>query len=327
MRYLITGGAGFVGSNLTRTLQEQDATNELLVVDDMRVGSFANLSVEGEHGWSYRGEIVAAPLHAIDVSALVDDFEPDVIFHEASITDTTIDDERIMIRDNVEPFYELVELCVAKNIKLVWASSAATYGTAANGALAERRPFRLDDAGRPANVYGFSKWVMENIQRKTLAKHPDAHMVGLRYFNVFGPGEQNKGKMASMIYQLALQMLDGKRPRIFHPGDQARDQIYVKDVVGCTLAGANPGSQSGIYNCGTGQATSFNEIVEALNDALFDSMGEILKADYFDNPFSFYQDYTCADISQTTAGLNWKPAYTTRDAIVEYAGLLRAMRG
>lgn len=323
MRYLITGGAGFVGSNLTRTLQEQQPDAELLVVDDMRLGTFANLSSEHANGWSYRGEIIARPLHQLDLESLLDAYEPDVIFHEASITDTTVEDEAQMIRDNVEPFDHLVELCVDRKIKLVWASSAATYGTAANGALDERRPFTLEDAGRPANVYGFSKWVMENIQRKTLAKHPDAHLVGLRYFNVFGPGEQNKGKMASMIYQLAQQMLDGKRPRIFDPGDQARDHIYVKDVVGCTIAGALDGAKSGVYNCGTGEATSFNQIVTALNQAFSTDA----KPDYFENPFSFYQDYTCADISQTAAGLNWKPAYTTHNAIVEYAELLKAMRG
>lgn len=322
MRYLITGGAGFVGSNLTRTLQEQQPDAELLVVDDFRLGSFANLSSEDANGWSYRGEVIAGALHELDLPSLLGDFKPDVIFHEASITDTTVMDEQQMIRDNVEPFDELVELCVANKKKLVWASSAATYGTAANGALAERRPFTLEDAGRPANVYGFSKWVMENIQRKTLAKHRDAHLVGLRYFNVFGPGEQNKGKMASMIYQLAGQMFDGKRPRIFGPGDQARDHIYVKDVVGCTMAGALDGATPGVYNCGTGEATSFNQIVAALNEAL----GTDYAPDYFENPFSFYQDYTCADISQTTAGLNWEPAYTTHDAIVEYAGLLKTLR-
>ncbi|MEO1235569.1 MAG: ADP-glyceromanno-heptose 6-epimerase [Planctomycetota bacterium] len=323
MNYLITGGAGFVGSNLVRTLQDREPDADLLVVDDFRKGTFANLSVEGRNGWSFRGQVVAAALHELDLTSLFDDFRPDVVFHEASITDTTIDDEAVMIRDNVEPFDELLELCVDRGIRLVWASSAATYGTAANGALAQRRPFRLDDAGRPANVYGFSKWVMENRHRDALAQHPDAHVVGLRYFNVFGPGEQNKGKMASMVYQLAHQMLDGKRPCIFTPGDQARDQVYVKDVVGCTLAGATPGSKSGIYNCGTGEATSFNQIVAALNEAL----GTDLQPDYFDNPYAFYQDYTCADLTQTTAGLNWKPAYTTHDAIVEYAGLLRAARG
>ncbi|MEM9883002.1 MAG: ADP-glyceromanno-heptose 6-epimerase [Planctomycetota bacterium] len=315
----MTGGAGFVGSNLVRTLQDRAPDADILVVDDFRLGTFANLSIEGPAGWSFRGQLVAAALHELDLGSLLDGFRPDVVFHEASITDTTVTDEAVMIRDNVEPFDALLAWCVDRGVRLVWASSAATYGTSANGATEARRPFRLEDAGRPANVYGFSKWVMENLHRDTLTRHPDAHVVGLRYFNVFGPGEQNKGKMASMIYQLARQMLDGKRPRIFVPGDQARDQIYVKDVVGCTLAGAEPGATSGIYNCGTGEATSFNAIVAALNEAL----GRGDEPDYFENPYAFYQDYTCADLTETTAGLGWTPAYTTHDAIVEYAGLLR----
>ncbi|MEM6459996.1 MAG: ADP-glyceromanno-heptose 6-epimerase [Planctomycetota bacterium] len=319
MRYLVTGGAGFVGSNLVRTLQDREPDADVLVVDDFRLGTFANLSVEGEHGWSFRGQVIAAALHELDLESLLDGFRPDVVFHEASITDTTVDDEAAMIRDNVEPFDELLELCVGRGTRLVWASSAATYGTSANGATAARRPFEPGDAGRPANVYGFSKWVMENLHRDTLKRNPDAGIVGLRYFNVFGPGEQNKGKMASMIYQLAQQMLAGKRPRIFTPGDQARDQVYVKDVVGCTLAGAEPDAMPGIYNCGTGAATSFNAIVAALNEAL----GRDDEPDYFENPYAFYQDYTCADLTETAAGLNWTPAYTTHDAIVEYAGLLR----
>jgi ADP-L-glycero-D-manno-heptose 6-epimerase len=320
MNILITGGAGFVGANLTRTLQEQHPDARLLVVDDMRLGTFANLSGEGPTGWTYRGDFIAAALHEIDLAGLLESFSPDVIYHEASITDTTVTDEAVMIRDNVEPFKELIDYAGWNNIPLVWASSAATYGMTANGKTQAQKPFELSDAGRPANVYGFSKWVMENIHRETLKQSPDAHIVGLRYFNVFGPGEQNKGKMASMIYQLAQQMLAGKRPRIFDPGTQARDQIYVKDVVGCTIAGAAEGAKSGIYNCGTGEATSFNQIVDALNQAL----GTDLEPDYFENPFDFYQDYTCADLTETKAGLNWSPAYTTHDAIVEYAKLLKA---
>ncbi len=322
MRILITGGAGFVGSNLARTLQDQNPYAELLVVDDFRLGTFANLSSEGPNGWSFRGEVIAGALHELDLEALLDQFAPDVIYHEASITDTTVDDEAAMIRDNVHPFEDLLDLCVERKTRLVWASSAATYGTEARGAMRAKRPFTLEDAGRPANVYGFSKWVMENAARRVMTAHPEAHIVGLRYFNVFGPGEQNKGKMASMIYQLAQQMLAGQRPRIFDPGDQARDQIYVKDVVGCTIAGAAEGAKSGIYNCGTGEATSFNQIVAALNEAL----GTDYAPDYFENPYAFYQDYTCADLTQTKAGLNWQPAYTTHDAIVEYATLLKAQR-
>jgi len=200
MRILVTGGAGFVGSNLVRQLQEDNPEAYLLIVDDFRTGSFANLASEGEHGWSYRGEIIARSLTEVDLYTIIEDFDPEVIFHEASITDTTVTDQAKMISDNVEPFEALLSVAIESGVKLVWASSAATYGTRANGATSERRPFAIQDAGQPANVYGFSKWIMENLHRQVVAEHPEAHIVGLRYFNVFGPGEQHKKHMSSMIY-------------------------------------------------------------------------------------------------------------------------------
>jgi len=325
-RIVITGGAGFVGSNLARRIQEEYPDAAMLILDDFRTGTFANLvpnSAPGDQGgWSYRGEIIARPLNDMELYEIVVDFEPDVIFHEASITDTTVTDEAKMIADNVEPFEALLDVVANADVRLVWASSAATYGTSANGATLARRPFRIPDAGQPSNIYGFSKWVMENLQRKTLASYPDAKIVGLRYFNVFGPGEQNKNHMASMIYRLANEMLDGKRPRIFSDGEQARDHVYVRDVVAATLAAADDDAQSGVYNVGTGHATSFNEIIDALNEAL----GLNFEPDYFDNPYAFYQDYTCADLTDSRKGLDWSPKYSTREAIVEYATWLKSQR-
>jgi len=314
-RILVTGGAGFVGANLVAALQNQAPDAAITVVDDFRSGTFANLSVEGEPGFSFTGHVIARPLHELDIAGLLDELSPDVIYHQASITDTTVMDEARMIRENVEPFARLLEGAIERQAKLVWASSAATYGTQANGATEARRPFQPGDAGRPANVYGFSKWVMENRHRQLLAAHPSAHVVGLRYFNVFGPGEQQKGAMASMVYQLAQQILQGQQPRIFEHGEQARDQVYVKDVVGATLAAADDGAQPGIYNVGSGQATTFNTIVAKLNEALDTDFAP----DYFPNPYPFYQDYTCADLSASEHGLNWRPAYDPGDAIIEYA--------
>ncbi|MFP4144887.1 MAG: ADP-glyceromanno-heptose 6-epimerase [Phycisphaeraceae bacterium] len=323
MNVIITGGAGFVGSNLARQIQEQWPEAHLLIIDDFRSGSFANLSSEGEDGWSYRGSVIARPLHELDLFDVADEFQPDVIFHQASITDTTVSDQAKMIADNVEPFESLLALAVETGVKLVWASSAATYGVAANGATAARRPFRLEDAGRPANVYGFSKWIMENLARRTLEEAPEAHIVGLRYFNVFGPGEQHKGKMASMIYQLGQQMLAGKRPRLFHDGSQARDQVAVEDVVDCNLAAAEDEAESGIYNVGTGETTSFNQIVAALNEAL----GTACEPDYFENPYAFYQDYTCADLARTKQGLSWSPRREPAQAIARYAQWMKRQAG
>ena len=318
-RILITGGAGFIGSNLVRRLQNDYPAAELVVIDDFRAGSFENLTGGAAPGDGFRGELIARPLHEVELDELIEDFQPEVIFHEASITDTTVTDQGQMLRDNVEPFDLLLDIAVETGVKLVWASSAATYGRSANGAAEARRPFALADAGRPANVYGFSKWAMENLHRRTMARWPQAHVVGLRYFNVFGPGEEHKGPMASMIQQLAGQMLDGRRPRIFHDGEQARDQVYVTDVVEATMAAAADEAVSGIYNIGAGRTTSFNQIVAALNEALETD----LDPDYFDNPYKFYQDYTLADLAETATGLNWSPRYEPQEAIVEYARWLR----
>jgi ADP-L-glycero-D-manno-heptose 6-epimerase len=325
-RIIVTGGGGFVGANLVQQLQEDEPDAALLVIDDFRSGSFVNLVPEsrpnGGGGFSYRGEVIGRSLVDLDLFSICDEFAADTIFHEASITDTTVDDEAKMIVDNIEPFEMLLDVAVQTGAKLIWASSAATYGTSANGATAARRPFRVTDAGHPANVYGFSKWIMENLHRKTVEAYPDVHIVGLRYFNVFGPGEQSKAHMASMIYQLANQALDGKPPRIFYDGEQARDHVYVRDVVDCTIAAAADDAVNGIYNVGTGAATSFNEIISAINEAL----GTDYKPDYFENPYRFYQDYTCADLAETRKGLNWSPRYETREAIIEYVAWLASLR-
>lgn len=310
---VVTGGAGFVGSNLVRKLQSDQPNAHIVVIDDLRNGTFSNLVGQGDDDFRFRGDLIARAVADVDWPDLIATLKPSVIYHEASITDTTVSDETKMISDNVDPFRRLLDGAVTAGVKLVWASSAGTYGMISDDH--DRRPFRIGDAGRPANVYGFSKWVMENLHRQALAAHPRAHVVALRYFNVFGPGEQNKQQMASMVYRLCLQMLDGKRPRIFHDGQQARDQVYVNDVVEATIAAAADGAASGIYNVGSGQATTFNQIVDALNEAL----GATYEPDYFDNPFAFYQSYTCADLSETEAGLHWRPRHDIRRSIIEYA--------
>lgn len=316
---IVTGGAGFVGSNLVCRLQRDHPAARLVLIDDFRTGVFANLLPAGDDQPVFSGEVIARPLGELDLAGLVADLKPDVIFHEASITDTTVSDQAKMIADNVEPFVALVDAAVGAGSRLVWASSAATYGQDANGATRARRPFQIGDAGRPSNVYGFSKWVMENVHRRVLAQHPEAHLVGLRYFNVFGPGEQNKGHMASMVYRLAMQMLSGERPRIFTDGEQARDQVFVDDVVDATMAAAADRATSGIYNVGSGRTTTFNQIIAALNEAL----GTQNVTEYFENPYLFYQDYTCADLSDSASGLGWRPTRDIHQAIVGYARLLK----
>lgn len=323
-----------MGSRLVMLLQRRFPQARIVVIDDMRKGTFKNLlgdcgpsdtsSVEQAAGesagrWSFRGEVMAEPVDRVDLVGLAKDVQPDVIFHLAAITDTTVDDEAAMLRQHLNPFEQMLHLAEADHVKLVWCSSAATYGKDANGKAAARQPFAIEDAGEPANVYGFSKWMMECLAVQAQHRNPDAHIVGLRYFNVFGPGEQNKGKMASMVYQLAQQMLKGQAPRIFHDGEQARDQVYVKDVAEGTLAAAMPGVTAGVYNIASGVATSFNQVVKSLNHA----MGTEFDPDYIDNPYDHYQDFTLADLSANQTGMNWMPRYEPHHAIVEYARWLR----
>ena len=253
------------------------------------------------------------------------------VFHLAAITDTTVMDQSRMLAVNTHGFEPLAAACLQANVPLAYASSAATYGTPQE--TQQRKSFPTSAAGRPNNIYGFSKWLMEGVHHRLAAAGTgSASIVGLRYFNVYGPGESYKGKMASMVRQLVRQAIEGKTPRLFADGSQARDQVYVDDVVNATLAAAGIGNglgttsitnpRSGIYNVGSGIATSFNDIVAAIRHV---PELQNLKAEYFEMPASireFYQDYTCADLSGNKDGLGWMPVWKPADAIAVYAHML-----
>jgi ADP-L-glycero-D-manno-heptose 6-epimerase len=164
----------------------------------------------------------------------------------------------------------------------------------------------------PLNIYAFSKLTMERLAMRYAPKlaHP---IVGLRYSNVYGPGEDHKGKLASMIHQLARQMRAGKRPRIFTAGQQKRDFVYIDDVVQANLQ-AMRAKESGVYNAGAGQSWSFNEVVDELNRVL----GTKLKPDYFENPYSFTQDWTETDQTLAQQKLGYEPGFDLRAGIEAY---------
>jgi ADP-L-glycero-D-manno-heptose 6-epimerase len=335
--FIVTGGCGFVGANLVAELVRREPGAHLVVIDDLRSGSYANIveAFERRGMYPFVGDVFGRSIEDVDFEKIITDTKPTAVFHLGAITDTTVADEAAMLRVNTETFGPMVLGCLRAGVPLVYASSAATYGTPPH--VAERKPFTLDAAGRPNNVYGFSKWLMESVHRRLGADYERstqkrAQIVGLRYFNVFGPGESRKGRMASMVYQLAKLMLEGRAPRIFKDGSHARDQVYVDDVVDCTIAAAGLGARrdpvAGVYNVGSGVATSFNEIIVALRSALGLSHGE-LPTEYFEMPpavRAFYQDYTCADISETERGLGWTPKHRPDAAISRYAELLRSGR-
>src|SRR5437763_11780957 len=221
LNLLVTGGAGFIGSNLTLALQEKFPEARLTVIDDFRSGDFKNLA-------GYRGDFVAQNLATCDWPDQFGDQKFDAIFHLASITDTTNHDQFEQAHDNVESFRRLLEFARPNQTRVIFASSASIYG-ATTEASAE------STVAAPANIYAFSKAIMDNLAIRLARENPDWIIVGVRYFNVYGPREAHKGVPASMIYHLSQQMRAGQRPRIFKHGEQRRDFVYVKDVVDGTI--------------------------------------------------------------------------------------------
>ena len=301
--FLITGGAGFIGSNLVLALQDKIPEARLTAVDDFRSGDFKNLR-------GYRGDLVAADLASLDWREQFGDENFDCIFHLASITDTTNHDQFEQVHDNVESFRRLLDFARPNKTRIVFASSAATYG-AASGVNKE------EHEAAPANVYAFSKAIMDNLARRAAADDREWTIVGLRYFNVYGPREAHKGVPASMILHLSRQMKEGKRPRIFKHGEQKRDFIYVKDIVQGTLR-AMEAEKSGIYNLGSGQARSFNELIAILNK----SLGTNYAPEYIDNPHAHYQNHTEADLTNVQKALGYEPKFSLETGVADYMAWL-----
>jgi ADP-L-glycero-D-manno-heptose 6-epimerase len=299
LNLLVTGGAGFVGSNLVLELQNRFRNCRLTVIDDFRSGDFKNLA-------GYRGDFVAADLARLNWKEQFGDENFDAIFHLASITDTTNHNQFEQTHDNVESFRRLLTFARLNRSRVIFASSASIYG-ATSEASAE------STTAAPANIYAFSKAIMDNLATRLAQENPDWIIIGVRYFNVYGPREAHKGMPASMIYHLSQQMRAGKRPRIFKHGEQRRDFVYVKDVVDGTI-GALDASNSGIYNLGSGQARSFNELVFILNLVL----GTNFEPDYFDNPHAHYQNFTQADLSNARRALAYAPQFPLEAGVADY---------
>src|SRR6266700_3915355 len=188
---LVTGGAGFIGSNLTLTLQEKFPDTRLTVIDDFRSGAFKNLR-------GYRGDFVAQNLATLDWREQFGDEKFDAILHLASITDTTLHDQFVQVHDNVESFRRLLNFARPNKTRIIYASSASTYGPATVASVET-------NGAAPANIYAFSKAMMDNLAIREAKENPSSIIVGLRYFNVYGPREAHKGVPASMVYHLAQQ--------------------------------------------------------------------------------------------------------------------------
>lgn len=296
---LVTGGAGFIGSNLVLTLQERMPDARLTVIDDFRSGDFKNLA-------GYKGDFVAQNLATLDWRQQFGDEKFDAIFHLASITDTTLHDQFVQTHDNVESFRRLLHFAKPGKTRVIYASSAATYGAASEASVET-------NGAAPANVYAFSKAMMDNLANRAAKDVNGWIIVGLRYFNVYGPREAHKGVPASMVLHLSRQMKSGQRPRIFKHGEQKRDFVYVKDVVEGSIR-ALEAKESGIYNLGSGEARSFNDLVDVLNR----SLGTDLKPDYIENPHAHYQNFTQADLTSVRGALGYQPQFSLETGVADY---------
>ena len=296
MKCLVTGGAGFIGSNLALELEKQ--SHAVIVVDNLFTGTKDNLK-------GFKGKFIQA-----DISKPFKIEEKfDMIFHEAAITDPRFEDDKETIRQNVDGFKNIIALAQKNNAKLIYASSASLYG---NGAV----PMKESQKKQLLSAYARSKLMMDEIAETLFKK---MHIVGLRYFNVFGPREQHKGRPASMIFHLAKQIKEKDKVRLFKFGEQKRDHIYVKDAVDATIKAAD--AESGIYNVGTGIATSFNEVVKTLNKVL----GKNAPIEYFDNPYKedTYQANTQADTEKAEKFLKFRAKYSFEDGVKDYMRFLR----
>ncbi|WP_251965229.1 ADP-glyceromanno-heptose 6-epimerase [Salinibacter ruber] len=256
-KYIVTGGCGFIGSNLVRKLNEE-GVEDITVVD--RLG-------EGEKWKNLRGlsfsNYVDKEAFRKNVNAGGIDGDVEVVFHQGACTDTTERDGRYMLENNFAYTRDLIEWASDAGVRLIYASSAAVYG--------KSRCF--DAAGSdnlsPVNKYGLSKLLIDNYV-DTHADHLDATVLGLRYFNVYGPGEGHKGEMASMVRKMADQVRAGEAIRLFEgtdgfaDGGQKRDFVHVDDVCRANIFAARADIDSGVINVGTGTARSFNELAEII---------------------------------------------------------------
>jgi ADP-L-glycero-D-manno-heptose 6-epimerase len=302
MRILVTGGAGFIGSNLARALAAQG--HDVTAADSFLSASYKNLI-------DFPGDTLTLK-DPEDMASIRSAGPYDAVFHEASITGViaadgtaSVTNEHHMLRNNVETFRALLEYAIETKARVVWASSCSIYGR-------NPTPMRESQTPDPLNIYAFSKLSMERLADRNAPRlaHP---IIGLRYSNVYGPGEDHKGKLASMIHQLAKQMRAGQRPRIFRAGEQTRDFVYIADIVQANIKSLSA-EHPGLYNVGAGQSWSFNQVVEQLNRVL----GTNLEPDYFDNPYAFTQDRTEVDLSRARRFLEYSPEYDLQKGIAAY---------
>ena len=305
---LITGGAGFIGSNLAFYFQNNYPESHIVIFDCFRNGellSNGNLQSFGHYKnlIGFKGDVICGNINNKKDIAALSDFKFDYIFHQAAISDTRAYNQELVFQTNINSFYDFIQIAKKNNSILIYASSAATYGS-----LPSPQKIGVES---PENPYGYSKFAMDQIAYRF---RNDIQVIGLRYFNVYGNKEFYKGKTSSMVIQLGHQILSNKPPKLFKGSDKIfRDFIFIDDVIQANLKACQSKS-SGVFNVGTGIPRSFQDIADLLQLEL----GTEMETDYFLNPYEGYQMHTQADITLTKEKLGFKPIMTLESGIKSY---------
>ena len=309
---IVTGGAGMIGSNIVKGLNEQGIT-DILVVDDLS---------DGHKFWNLQDCQIADYLDKDDFLNRIKSGERfdsvRALFHEGACSATTEWDGKYMMENNYEYSKTLLHYCQERQLPFLYASSAATYG---KGSVFKEA---LEYEG-PLNVYGYSKWQFDQYVRRNESRF-QSQVVGFRYFNVYGPREQHKGSMSSVAYHLNGQILKGENPKLFdgydhyEAGEQKRDFIYVGDVVKVNLWFMDHPEHSGIFNLGTGRSQPFNDVAKAV--IAYHGKGEIEYIPFPDHLKGAYQSFTQADMSKLRGIGYSEPFKTVEEGVKEYLAWL-----
>lgn len=316
---IVTGGAGFIGSNIVKGLNER-GRDDILIVDNLtNMVKFKN--IQGLRALDYMDKVDF--LEAVKAGKF-NNTQIDVIFHEGACSDTMEYNGKYMMQNNFEYTKTLMEFALAHKIQFLWASSASTYGSGLKGFTEKHQ---CEEA---LNVYAFSKLFFDNYARRYFAT-AESQIVGLRYFNVYGPQENHKGKMASMVYQMFNQWQAAGKVKLFSaydgygPGEQTRDFIYVKDVVKVNFFFWDHPELKGVYNCGTGNAHQFNDMARAV--LKFFGSGELEYIPFPEVLKGKYQSFTQADASKLLAA-GYDGGFTDFEtAVLDYCQVLAKTGG